>query len=50
MLKDPELKAQIAKTGLQVSTSTPEAFGKFLAQETEKLRNLIRQGAKIDIN
>ncbi|WP_159915068.1 tripartite tricarboxylate transporter substrate binding protein [Pantoea sp. 18069] len=49
-LKDPELKAQIAKTGLQVSTSTPEAFGKFLAQETEKLRNLIRQGAKIDIN
>ena len=50
VLKDPELKAQIAKTGLQVSTSTPEAFGKFLAQETEKLRNLIRQGAKIDIN
>lgn len=50
VLKDPELKAQIAKTGMQVSTSTPEAFGKFLAQETEKLRNLIKQGARIDIN
>lgn len=49
-LTDPEVKAQIAKTGMQVTTSTPEAFGRFLAQETEKLRNLIRQGAKIDIN
>jgi len=50
VLKDPELKAQIAKTGLQVTTSTPEAFGKFLGQETEKLRGLIRRGAKIDVN
>lgn len=50
VLKDPELKAQIAKTGLQVTTSTPEAFAKFLAQETQKLRELLRRGAKIDIN
>ncbi|MCT9812551.1 tripartite tricarboxylate transporter substrate binding protein [Acidovorax sp. Be4] len=50
VLKDAELKAQIAKTGLQVTTSTPEAFGQFLAQESAKLHRLIQQGAKIDIN
>lgn len=49
-LQDPELKAQIAKTGLSISTSTPEAFGQFLSQESAKLQNLVNQGVKIDLN
>ncbi|MDO8772141.1 MAG: tripartite tricarboxylate transporter substrate binding protein [Burkholderiaceae bacterium] len=49
-LQDEELKAQIAKTGLSVSTSSPEAFGQFLSQESAKLQNLVNQGAKIDLN
>ncbi|UUZ62652.1 tripartite tricarboxylate transporter substrate binding protein [Polaromonas sp. P1-6] len=49
-LQDEELKAQIAKTGLSVLTSSPEAFGQFLSQESAKLQNLVDQGAKIDLN
>lgn len=49
-LRDPELQAQIAKTGMIVSTSTPEDFGKFLEQEATKLQTLVDQGAKIDLN
>lgn len=48
-LSDPEVKAQIAKTGLTVTTSTPEAFGQFLAQEERKLRRLVQQGVRIDL-
>lgn len=49
-LQDEELKAQIAKTGLSISTSTPEAFAEFLGQEAGKLQNLVHQGVKIDLN
>jgi tripartite-type tricarboxylate transporter receptor subunit TctC len=49
-LQDEELKAQIAKTGLSISASTPEAFGQFLSQESAKLQNLLSQGAKVDLN
>ena len=49
-LQDEELKAQIAKTGLSISTSSPEAFGQFLSQEAGKLQNLVHQGVKIDLN
>ncbi len=49
-LQDEEVKAQIAKTGLSVLTSSPEAFGQFLSQESAKLQNLVNQGAKIDLN
>jgi tripartite-type tricarboxylate transporter receptor subunit TctC len=48
-LTDPELKAQIEKTGLVMAASTPEAFGDFLAQEASKLRKLVSQGVKIDV-
>jgi hypothetical protein len=34
----------------RVSTSSPEAFGQFLSQESAKLQNLVNQGAKIDLN
>lgn len=47
-LADPEVKAQIARTGLVVSGGSPEAFGQFLAQETARLQQLVRQGFKID--
>lgn len=50
VLKDPELQAQIAKTGLVVSTASPGDFGKFLEQEAAKLQALVDQGAKIDLN
>lgn len=49
-LQDKELKAQIAKTGLSVSTSSPEAFGDFLSQESAKLQNLVDRGVKFDLN
>lgn len=49
-LKDPELQAQIAKTGMMIGTSTPEDFGQFLEQESSKLQALVQQGAKIDLN
>lgn len=49
VLQDEELKVQIAKTGLSISTSSPEAFGQFLSQETGKLQNLVQQGVKIDL-
>ncbi len=48
-LADPEVKAQIARTGLLVSAASPEAFGQFLNQETARLQQLVRQGFKIDL-
>lgn len=48
-LTDPELKAQIDKTGLVMAASTPEAFGEFLLQESSRLRKLVSQGVKIDV-
>lgn len=50
VLKDEDLKAQIAKTGLRVATDSPEAFGQFLEQESSRLQQLVQQGAKIDLN
>ena len=48
-LQDEELKAQIVKTGLSISISSPEAFGQFMSQETGKLEKLVNQGVKIDL-
>jgi tripartite-type tricarboxylate transporter receptor subunit TctC len=49
-LQDEQFKAQITKTGVSVSTSSPEAFGQFLHQESDKLRSLVDQGVRIDLN
>lgn len=48
-LTDPDVKSAIAKTGLTVTTSTPESFGQFLAQEDRKLRHLVQQGVRIEL-
>lgn len=48
-LTDPEVKAQIGKTGLTVTASTPEAFAQFLNQEERKLRHLVQQGVRIEL-
>ena len=45
---DPEVKAQIGRTGLVVSAGSPEAFGQFLAHEAARLQQLVKQGFKID--
>jgi tripartite-type tricarboxylate transporter receptor subunit TctC len=47
-LNDPEVKAQIGRTGMLVATDSPEAFGQFLNQETARLKQLVQQGFKID--
>ena len=49
-LQDEELKAQVSKTGLSVSTSPPEAFGQFLQQESDKLQALVDQGVQIEMD
>lgn len=49
-LEDPAVRAQIAKTGLLVSLSTPEAFGQFLQAETCKLQALLQSGVRIDLD
>ena len=49
-LQDEELKAQVSKTGLSVSTSTPEAFGQFLQEESDKLQSLVDQGVQIEMD
>ena len=49
-LKDEEFMAQITKTGVSVSASSPEAFGQFLRQESDKLQALVDQGVQIDLD
>ncbi|MEJ5030871.1 tripartite tricarboxylate transporter substrate binding protein [Comamonas sp. MYb69] len=49
-LEDPAVRAQIAKTGLLVSLSTPEVFGQFLQAETRKLQALLQSGVRIDLD
>lgn len=49
-LEDPAVRAQVAKTGLLVSLSTPEAFGQFLQAETRKLQALLKSGVRIDLD
>ncbi|UXC19860.1 tripartite tricarboxylate transporter substrate binding protein [Comamonas squillarum] len=49
-LEDPAVRAQIAKTGLLVSLSRPEAFGQFLQAETRKLQALLQSGVRIDLD
>ena len=49
-LEDPAVRAQIAKTGLLVSLSTPEAFGQFLQAETRKLQALLQSGVRSDLD
>lgn len=48
-LADPEVRSQVAKTGLMVNASTPEAFGQFLSQEEARLRQLVQQGVRIEL-
>ena len=33
-----------------MSTSTPEAFGQFLQQESDKLQALVNQGVQIEMD
>lgn len=47
---DAAVRAQIAKTGLLESLSTPEAFGQFLQAETNKLQALVKSGVRIELN
>ena len=49
-LQDPALQEQIAKTGMMVSTGTPEDFTQFLEQEAAKLQALVDQGLEIELN
>lgn len=49
-VEDPAVRAQIAKTGLLVALSTPEAFGQYLQAETRKLQALVRSGVRIELN
>ncbi len=49
-LDDEEVRAQISKTGMLITTSSPDMFAKFLNDESSKLQNLIDSGAKIEVN
>jgi tripartite-type tricarboxylate transporter receptor subunit TctC len=49
-LRDSDVRAQIEKTGLSLSASSPEAFGDFLNHEALKLQSLVNQGVNIDLN
>ncbi|MFV0675956.1 tripartite tricarboxylate transporter substrate-binding protein [Variovorax sp. tm] len=49
-LQDEELMAQIARTGVSVSASSPEAFGRFLGLEADKLQALVDQGVQIHLD
>lgn len=46
-LDDPEVRAQVLKTGIQLNTGPPEAFAEFLRGEAERLRKLVASGARI---
>lgn len=47
-LADPRIKGLIASWGSQAFVSSPEEFGKFIAEETEKRGNVITfSGAKV---
>jgi tripartite-type tricarboxylate transporter receptor subunit TctC len=48
-LADPKMKARFAELGATVLAGSPADFGKFIADETEKSRNVVRfSGAKAD--
>lgn len=48
-LADSGIKAQYANLGVTVSPGTPEEFGKFMTQDTEKWAKVIKfSGAKVD--
>ena len=42
MLAEPKIKARFAELGSAPFIVTPDAFGKFLAAETEKWANVIQ--------
>ncbi|SAI66365.1 putattive exported protein [Bordetella ansorpii] len=44
ILQEPDVKKAIADTGSQAGGGTPEAFGTFIAAETEKWAKVIRAG------
>jgi tripartite-type tricarboxylate transporter receptor subunit TctC len=48
-LADPKLKAKLANLGYSLVASTPAAFGRFIADETEKWAKVVKfSGAKPD--
>ena len=48
-LKDPELKARMAKMGLELTGSTPEAFAKDVKQDYKKWGDVVTEiGIKLD--
>jgi tripartite-type tricarboxylate transporter receptor subunit TctC len=48
-LEDPNVRAQIDRTGLQLSLGPPSQFETFLRVESDRLKSLIDGGAKIAI-
>jgi len=47
-LADPELKATLAKWAIEPSPGTPEAFGRYIAQESARWRDLVvKAGLKL---
>ena len=49
-LQDAQVQAQIGKTGMVLSTGSPDDFARFLAGESQKLQALLDSGARIDLN
>jgi tripartite-type tricarboxylate transporter receptor subunit TctC len=48
-LGDPKMKARLAEVGATVLAGSPADFGKLIADETEKSRNVVKfSGAKAD--
>ena len=49
LLADPEARAQLQNQGIEVTPSTPEECGEFLAAEVAKWERVVKAtGAKID--
>jgi tripartite-type tricarboxylate transporter receptor subunit TctC len=48
-LADPKIKERFAQLGTTITPGTPAAFGKFLAEETDKMTKVVKfSGAKAD--
>jgi tripartite-type tricarboxylate transporter receptor subunit TctC len=45
---NPSVKEKIEKIGLETTQSTPEELGKFLASETERIRQIAKQAKMLD--
>ena len=47
MCRSEVVRDAFTRTGVSVSASSPEAFGRFLGQEADKLQALVDQGVQI---